>query len=473
MKISINNFKAIGVLDDYQIKPLTVLSGTNSSGKSSFIQLILLIKQTVDIDSSRIPLHTQGQLFKVKELKDIVKGKKEDSEISFSLTFNKSDFNKYKGLIASTLFDGLSDYTCKFKVIYKIKAGQCFVQTFKLQYQSVELSNEVSFEQIDGTGRDSIINSDNEYFIKRFYDEVPEKINKIHFSGFFPTAVEFTRYLPSIDRPDEINERSETEYTNLRAIKQLTENIFNELFYVGPLRVEPKDNYIDSGNMNWVGAKGENTASLLEKRAKDILDLMVPQITVSGISFKQAKMSLVDATNLWICEIFKLGKRIFATEKGETYSVYLVNENDLHVSIKHVGFGISQILPIVVQGLLMAGGGILILEQPEIHLHPKIQCLLFDFLYSLALVGKVIIVETHSDHFITRLRRRIAESDDDMPRGLINLTFIEPGKKDVLFRSLVLDEYGLLTYFPEDFIDRQDEERKAIVSAQMKKRLKK
>lgn len=98
--------------------------------------------------------------------------------------------------------------------------------------------------------------------------------------------------------------------------------------------------------------------------------------------------------------------------------------------------------------------------------------MLFDFLYSLILQGKNVIIETHSDHFITRMRRRIAESKDSAHINNINLTFIEPNKGEVYFEMIELDDMGTTSYFPDDFIEQSNQEMKAIVKAQMKKRTK-
>jgi len=114
-----------------------------------------------------------------------------------------------------------------------------------------------------------------------------------------------------------------------------------------------------------------------------------------------------------MCDVFKIGTDLFVEKTNDVYVIYLIGENRIKTTIKHVGFGISQVLPIIVEGLLMGNNSTIILEQPEIHLHPKIQSLLFDFLYSLTLQGKKVIVETHSDHFITRMRRRVAENMDN------------------------------------------------------------
>jgi predicted ATPase len=151
--------------------------------------------------------------------------------------------------------------------------------------------------------------------------------------------------------------------------------------------------------------------------------------------------------------------------------VKVVNHYDVESTIRHVGFGISQVLPIIVEGLRMRKNGILILEQPEIHLHPKIQSMLFDFIYSLSLTGKKFIIETHSDHFITRMRRRVAEDNSNLSEK-INLVFIEERETEHLFHKLNLDDMGTYDYFPNDFVD-QSEDYDAIILAQAKKMMEK
>ena len=75
MKISIENFKSIKNLKNFQIKPFTVLSGVNSAGKSSFVQLLLLLKQTIELDSSKKPLLLNGEFYIVKDIIEIISNK--------------------------------------------------------------------------------------------------------------------------------------------------------------------------------------------------------------------------------------------------------------------------------------------------------------------------------------------------------------------------------------------------------------
>jgi predicted ATPase len=478
MKISINNFKTIGSIVDYELKPLTILSGNNSSGKSSFIQILLLLKQTIDIDSSKHPLYIEGVLFSVKDYIDIIRGKDKSNKLQIAFEIDKKEFEMYGDKVTKSIFDNFPDYKCHLNILYDFEEDSLYIKEFNLIYTFSEKTNYIKFTQQRGDNKVVKVESDNEYFTKGIYDEIPPKFSELFYSSIFPNSYEIIRY-EKIDNPkgkgDDplINEIKANEYPNLNSIKSFIKNYFNNLFYIGPLRTAPQDSYPNNKNFNSVGVRGENVAQILEKRKNEVIEVYLPVFKNDEVRYLQKNISLIDATNYWICDVFKFGKKLYAREIGENYSIVLVNNNKVEITIKHVGFGISQLLPIVVQGLLLSSGDTLILEQPEIHLHPKIQSLLFDFLYSLIILKKNIIIETHSDHFISRMRRRIAEDDSSSMKDEINLTFIEQGKNDIVFRSLDLSDFGTINYYPADFIERPDLELKALVKAQMKKRLKK
>jgi predicted ATPase len=79
-------------------------------------------------------------------------------------------------------------------------------------------------------------------------------------------------------------------------------------------------------------------------------------------------------------------------------------------NIREVGFGLTQMLPIIAQAVLAKPGDTLIIEQPELHLHPRAQAELADLFIAMARNGTRFLIETHSEHLLLRLRRRIAES---------------------------------------------------------------
>lgn len=476
MKISINNFKSIGSMLNFEIKPFTILSGTNSSGKSSFIQLLLLLKQTLEVASTKQTLSIKGPFYNANNFLDLVNGKEASTKIEVKFSINKEEFAAFGELVQKSIFDGFPTYECDFRIQYAFLENEVKIVEFEVSYLT-EIKKEFLLIKYDDKNK-LLIECNNPYFLK--YDNQNDSNKqlqnlKVNYVAFIPKSIEETykkvnpEVLDKEGNPSIDDERSIINI-NVYSLKSFLEKYFSGLYYIGPLRNEPQDSYINNISADIVGVKGENTAQILEKFKDEVIECNVPILDGDLIKFKSEKITLIEATNIWMCQIFKLGKKLYTKELSENYSIFLENENGIETTIKHVGFGISQILPIITQGLLMHKGGTLVLEQPEIHLHPKIQSSLFDFLYSLVLQGKNIIVETHSDHLITRLRRRVAEDENSDLNKLINLSFVEKVKGELVFKSIKLDDFGVYNIFPEDFIENPEKELKALLNAQMRKR---
>ena len=126
------------------------------------------------------------------------------------------------------------------------------------------------------------------------------------------------------------------------------------------------------------------------------------------------------------------------------------------VNISDVGFGASQILPLIVEGFHCPNNSIIISEQPEIHLHPKIQAELGDMLIDVVKENKFIIIETHSEHLIARVRRRIAEGK--ISRKKVSIYYFEPESRGTRIEEIILDDDGQYLYFPEGFFEEDIEE---------------
>ncbi|MCD4786034.1 MAG: DUF3696 domain-containing protein [Candidatus Eremiobacteraeota bacterium] len=112
------------------------------------------------------------------------------------------------------------------------------------------------------------------------------------------------------------------------------------------------------------------------------------------------------------------------------------------------------------------------LEQPEIHLHPNLQMELSDFLIAMALSGRNSIVETHSDHMINRLVRRIVEDEKYNLKDLIAIYFARPGKNGSILEPVEIDDYRGIMNWPEEFFDQAANEQQRIIEAGLKKRRK-
>jgi len=249
---------------------------------------------------------------------------------------------------------------------------------------------------------------------------------------------------------------------------------YRKLRYLGPLREEPRRFYTFSDlRLLKLGLKGENTTQVLIIQ-KDLKVNFIKIISQNNhfIFTERKKLSLLDALNEWL-EIMKL-QEIKPSIAIELITRILIqySENQPEsstVSLPDVGFGLSQVLPVLVEVLRMEHDDLLILEQPEIHLHPRLQGDLADFILCNAHLNKKFMIETHSEYFLKRLCLRIAQSKDIDLSNLINIYFIVPdvngrGSKIV---DVNIDEFGRILNWPKGFFDDNDDG--LILEASMKK----
>lgn len=245
--------------------------------------------------------------------------------------------------------------------------------------------------------------------------------------------------------------------------------------YLGPLRDEPRPLYplAPAADPKDVGLRGEHTAAVLELHKKMQIQY-VPTSCFSGeeIKVKQATRSLETAVVEWLHylgvaeavetrDLGKLGHELKVSVSGTLKS------HDL----THVGVGVSQVLPILVASLLAGPDTTLIFEQPELHLHPKVQTLLGDFFLSMTALGKQCIVETHSEYLINRLRFRTAAAIESNPwLGALKMFFVEKDLQGSSFREVDINEYGAIVEWPEGFFDQSQLEAEAILRAAAIKR---
>jgi predicted ATPase len=478
MRISIGNFKSIGSLAHYRMRPLTILSGTNSSGKSSFIQLLLLLKQTFEIDSAQHQLYLEGNLIRVGSYLDIIKDKDINNKLIVELAFNNTELAKYNQFADFSVYNSLGDFDLFVRVEFdQIERKKIIVSKFEVRFVSeLEAQSSITrFENINNSkysihaNRPVTVSNDllgNSDFI----------IRKISYSSFIPSEIEIEKFGPAIDLPDGSTSLPTSivlrEVPKLEGVKQVLSDFFGGISYVGPFRQPPKDEYSNNGRVSSVGIDGENMAEVLSELSHTVVSYFRVVEGENFVSFIRSQDFFINVVKYWLCERLKLCADVVVKKEVDTYIIEVTSLSGVISTIKHVGFGISQVLPIIVEGLRLKESETLILEQPEVHLHPKAQSDLCDFLISLVSSGKKVIVETHSDHLITRIRRRIAEDRSSELDDKVLLTFVEVGEKDVLFRNIDIDDFGVLEFpFPDDFTERTDIELRAILKAQMYKRL--
>lgn len=247
------------------------------------------------------------------------------------------------------------------------------------------------------------------------------------------------------------------------------------LKYLGPLRDTPKPLYPLNPNADPrdVGLRGEHTASILELyKNEEIEYIPSANFKSSAIDQEMVTETLEVAVIDWL-RYLGVADSVESKDRGKLgheLKVALNNSGCAH-DLTHVGVGVSQVLPILVMCLLAEYDSTLIFEQPELHLHPKVQTLLGDFFLSMALCNKQCIVETHSEYLIDRLRFRIAAaSPEDELNSKTKIYFVEKESQDSSFREVVINEYGAIADWPEGFFDQSQQQAEDILMAATMKR---
>jgi hypothetical protein len=178
---------------------------------------------------------------------------------------------------------------------------------------------------------------------------------------------------------------------------------------IGPFRTPPERRYAFAGfTSNRSGPSGEQAIDLL----------------ITEKLLKTSRHPLRSAVSFWLQHL-KLADEVSVADLAKNVNLFQLNFEGVGRSpienVADVGYGISQILPVIVQGLLTRPGGVYMVQQPELHLHPDAQAGLADFFLYLAFYGIRVVVETHSEYLLIRLRRRLAEGKLDVGRSLPGL----------------------------------------------------
>lgn len=242
--------------------------------------------------------------------------------------------------------------------------------------------------------------------------------------------------------------------------------------YLGPLREEPRAAYPDSpeGDDSYVGSKGEFTASVLQRHSARKVSVPTPED--DGMSRTSRRpIQLITAVNRW-AKYLDIGESFSVSDQGRFGIQMQAKQRDVDgdLDLTSVGTGVSQLLPVIVMCVEAPVGSLLLIEQPELHLNPKVQQRLADFLLAMAQSGRHLIVETHSEYLISRLRRRVAEDEQDSLQDTIGIYFAKRVNGATTYDLVQQNEFGGIEEWPENFFDQATEEEHAILSAAVRKR---
>ncbi|MFP3091169.1 AAA family ATPase [Treponema sp. TIM-1] len=241
------------------------------------------------------------------------------------------------------------------------------------------------------------------------------------------------------------------------------------IYYLGPLREDPKPLYpYPSNNDSFdLGRKGEHTASVLFLHSKKKSDFPLP-------NQNKDKVKTIDAIKQWLAYIGVADDIKAELDSGIALKIRTPGSSKWS-NLTNVGVGVSQVIPIVVMCLTARKETTLVFEQPELHLHPKMQTRLAEFFMAIANSGVQCIIETHSEHFINAMRLNIAADDLGKEKMMDNsiIYFVEKIQNSSMFREVKINDLGIIPHWPKDFFDEGINQTDKIILASSKKRAKK
>lgn len=424
--LTLENFKAFKQLD-IELGPVTVLFGPNSAGKSTIQQFILMLKQTKESADRGQTLALDGPYVNLGTFSDVLHNHDETQPLSWCLSWS--------------YWDDISVVDPDKASTKPLAKGTDISLSSKIEsIRHVPMARELAYSLDGCTFRLKPTGTHGSDF-----ELVAEGADDFRFKRTLGRKWKLPGPVKSYAFPDQ----ARTYYQNagfLTDFEYAFENQFNYVYYLGPLRVHPRRDYPWSRSRPAdVGEKGERTIEAIlaatlndEKRNLKYRGKLMPFQAI--IAHWLHEMGLVDSF------------RVEEIAEGANYWVVKLTtaEGAPEVSLTDVGFGISQVLPVIVLLYYVSEGSTVLIEQPELHLHPRAQGVLADLILSVAQRRNVqVIVETHSEHFLLRLQRRIAEGTAKADET--RLYFVSTRKGSSKAELLRLNDFGEIENWPESF----------------------
>lgn len=453
-RMRLKNFKSWSDTGDVALRPITGLFGTNSSGKTSLLQALLLLKQTADSSDRGQVLHfgDKSSAVDLGDFRAVIHGHDANTELGIDLDWTEASpisiedpAHKDKVLFRS---DQLG-FASRITAVNGNASKAPRVRVQRIEYRI----GDVSFAMIRrGAKADD-------------YDLTAEN-----------TSLRFVRSvgrpwpLPAPAKcygfPDEVR----AYFQNAGFLSDLElalERRLKSVYYLGPLRAYPERQY------PWSGAQPEDMGRTGDQAINAILASRDRGLTIGrGKGKKRATLEEYVATwlrKLGLIHSFKVEP---IAEGSQLYRVTVRKAaGTADVLVTDVGFGVSQILPVLVLCFYVPEGSTVILEQPEIHLHPAVQAGLADVFIDAWKKRRVqVVVESHSEHLLRRLQRRVAEAELTPDDVSLYFCAAEAGESSVA--KLNLDLYGKIANWPKDFFGDEFGEIAATSKAALGRRQK-
>lgn len=428
-KVAVENFRCFASPQEARLAPLTLLVGENSTGKTSFLALIRAIWNTVVL--GKVPDFTEAP-YHLGTFDDIVS--------------NSGNGNESR----NTFRVGLSFETNPRNIPLRNRAN---IQSSSMYADRGGIPFPISREFISESASIKVMDADKSHLVKC---KTPS--HEWDFEPEYPSFFEGRLELLPIGSLGYDFERSNfglgegvtsgaPSTVELEALKRLLQSLSEmqydagEAYASAPVRSRPQRTY-DLGRPA-TDPEGENSPTYLAR--------MQLQDGSAWIEMKQklescgGKLGLFDQI-----QVHSLGRR-----SGGPFQIEIKKRgyNNEHVgrNLIDVGYGVSQILPLLTEILRDDGSQLCLLQQPEVHLHPSAQAGLGTLFAELCSSDRQFIIETHSDYLINRVRMDVRDRECELRENDVSILYFESVGENVVIHSIRIDSMGNILNAPESY----------------------
>lgn len=442
--IELTNFRAFKN-ETFNLSRLNIFVGPNNSGKSSALSALNLLAQSLQVDNiGGGPLILNGPFDRLGTFKDLVNGGRLSTPIKISFA--------------------LENFNYEFELKYRSQRREIELTKFKVSDEGKSI-----YEYFTTKDKYELI------ILGRKIEDIGHGLRKSRprFSGFLPIFMEAYSYRfgnrhvnSRQDIDDDVSKFLREAERRMLQFSRLAQGTFRNYDTLGAFREMPQRTYLASGETaSRVGRFGENTITILASDAS---------------KRGSEQLGLLDEISEWLqdAKIANGIKLKYLTERH--YELVVTGKDGQDHNICDVGFGCSQVLPVLVAGIELKhrakkstgarGEAILVVQEPEIHLHPNAQADLGTFFASIINTESQIFIETHSDNLVLRVAAHVARGEikaDDVRVFYVNDI---DGKKEVT-TIRITDEGAFSPEWPGGFFPQRQAESLALARAAMKKRM--
>lgn len=434
--IHLQNFKAFESLEQ-PLRPITLLLGPNNSGKSSILAAVKLLVQTLESHDIDVPLLLNGPLGDFGTFKDVVHGNHRGRPFEIGLSITAHDAPRY------IPFEGPVSFNLEYK--HRRKRRETILRTAEFWGDGAPA---ITLEYSFGSERHLIASLANQSVPSALKAPLAEDLHVRHFAPYLAISRRSSGEREGATKLEEFLSQLDPKVLRLPSwISRIIYSQMANIDYIGAMRNPPQRTYLFTGEKRRrIGSQGEHAASLF------MLNTMRDRVDDTPFSKKVtnwlSKAGIAEDVRVEALSDRHYELRVEHPKTGEIQN------------IADVGYGNSQIFPVIVGGYRLESGSAYLIEEPEIHLHPRAQAELGDFLVDLHENQVQTITETHSEYAVLRLQQHIASGQVDPEEVAVYYVHAKGERKRITL--LELDEKGRFVHeWPEGFFpERLSEARR-------------